>query len=147
LTYLNARTLHLLRSRNINAPLPGTIVRDARGSIVSAQYPTGASGNIYQYESSGRFNQNQFLVNLRSQFNRRFSIFANYALNKANSETDGAGTFPSDPYDFSGDYGRSLQDVRHRFVIGGNFTAPWGSTPRALCRRFIRRPVQHHHGH
>lgn len=50
LTYLNARTLHLLRSRNTNAPLPGTLVRDANGNVTSARYPTGAPGNIYQYE-------------------------------------------------------------------------------------------------
>ncbi len=126
LTYLNARTLHLLRSRNTNAPLPGTIVRDADNRIISAEYPTGAPGNIYQYESSGRLNQNQFLVNVRSQFNPRVSLFANYALNKVNSDTDGANTFPSDPYDFTNEYGRAAFDIRHRFVIGGNFTAPFG---------------------
>ncbi|MCP9495255.1 MAG: carboxypeptidase regulatory-like domain-containing protein [Pyrinomonadaceae bacterium MAG19_C2-C3] len=142
LTYLNARTLHLLRSRNTNAPLPGTIVRSADGDIVSAQYPnpTNAPGNIYQYESSGRFNQNQFIVNVRSQLNPRVSLFANYALNKANSDTDGAGTFAADPYDFTNEYGRAAQDIRHRFVIVGNFTAPYGISLSPFVTAFSGRP-------
>ncbi|MBA3442602.1 MAG: TonB-dependent receptor, partial [Pyrinomonadaceae bacterium] len=116
-TYLNARTLHLLRSRNINAPLLGV-----NGNLVR---PLGDVGNIYQYESSGRFNQNQLIFNLRSQFNRNVSVFANYALGKANSDTDGVGTFPANPYDLTGEYGRSLLDIRHRFVVGSSVTMPW----------------------
>jgi hypothetical protein len=113
-SFVNTRTLHLLRTRNINAPVGG--VR-----------PLGdALGNIYQYESSGILNQNQLIVSANTRFNPNLSIFANYTLGKANSDTDGAGTFPADNYDLSNEYGRSALDVRHRFFLGGSISAPWG---------------------
>jgi hypothetical protein len=112
-TYINAQTRRLLRSRNINAPVNG--IR-----------PIAGSGNIFQYESTGRFNQNQLLFNVRSNFVDGVSIFANYAFNKAKSDTDGAGSFPADSYDLSGEYGDALLDIRHRFVVGGSFEAPFG---------------------
>jgi hypothetical protein len=112
-TFVNAQTKRLLRSRNINAPLNG--VR-----------PVANGGNIFQYESTGRFNQNQLILNVRSNFSERFSIFSNYSFGKTKSDTDGAGSFPANSYDLSGEYGDALLDVRHRFVIGGNISAPLG---------------------
>ena len=112
-TYTFAQTRRLLRSRNINAPVGG--VR-----------PNPGAGNIFQYESTGRFNQNQLLLNFRSNFNKRVSFFGNYAFGGAKSDTDGAGTFPANQYDLSGEYGDSLVDIRHRFVFGGNVSAPLG---------------------
>jgi uncharacterized membrane protein YgcG len=113
-SYVNTRTLHLLRTRNINAPIAG--VR-----------PLGASlGNVYQYESSAILNQNQLLVNANTRFNPNFSVFANYTYGRANSNADGAGSFPADNYDLSSEYGRSGLDVRHRFFLGGSIAAPWG---------------------
>ena len=110
-TYINAQTRSLLRSRNINAPLNGV-------------QPFPGEGNIFQYESTGKFNQNQLIFNLRTRI-KDVSVFANYSLNYAKSDTDGAGTFPADQYDLSGEYGRAALDTRHRFVIGGGFDLPW----------------------
>jgi Carboxypeptidase regulatory-like domain len=121
-SYINARALHLLRSRAINAPLPGTFVP---GVLDSGVRPFG-NQNIFQYESSGRFNQNQFIVNVQNRFSRSSTIGAYYVFSKANSDTDGPGTFPANSFDLSGEYGRSSLDVRHRFVMFGNFRAPWG---------------------
>lgn len=42
------------------------------------------------------------------------------------SDTDGAGTFPANSFDLSGEYSRAVLNIRHRFVVGGSFTAPWG---------------------
>jgi hypothetical protein len=114
LSYIGARTLHVLRSRNINAPVPGTGVR-----------PFGNVGNIFQYESSGRFNQSQLIVNFNNRFSRKMSLFGNYVLNYANGDTDGVNTFPANQYDLSTEYGRSAIDVRHRFSLGGSINAPW----------------------
>ena len=115
-SYIGARTLHVLRSRNINAPVPGTGVR-----------PFGNIGNIFQYESSGVFNQNQLIVNFNNRLGRTFSLFGNYVLNFAKGDTDGANTFPANQYDLSNEYGRSAIDVRHRFTLGGAINAlPWG---------------------
>lgn len=112
-TFVNARTRRLLRSRNINAPING--VR-----------PVLNAGNIFQYESTGRFNQNQLIFNFRSNFIEDVSIFANYSFGQAKSDSDGAGTFPANSYDLSDEYGNALLDIRHRFVIGGSFAAPFG---------------------
>jgi hypothetical protein len=113
--FINARTLHVLRSRNINAPLPETGLR-----------PIAGEGNIFQYESSGRFNQQQLIVNVNNRLSQRLSLTANYVLNRARSDTDGANTFPANQYDFSGEYGRSSQDIRHRFSLFGTISGlPW----------------------
>jgi len=105
-TYTNTRALHLLRTVDATNLMPST-------------------GNVYMYESSGVLNQNQFMVNVNSRFNRRFTIFSYYMLNKAKSDTDGVNTFPGDPFDYRLDYGRAATDVRHRFVFGGAISAPW----------------------
>ncbi|MDQ3133481.1 MAG: TonB-dependent receptor, partial [Acidobacteriota bacterium] len=127
-TYINARALHLLRSRNINAPLPGSIVRDANNRIISAAFPLGAPGNFYQYESSGRLNQNQLIFGVQNRLNRNFTIFGRYSFNNARSDTDWANSFPANQYDVSTEYGRAggLLGVRHRFNLGGTINAPWG---------------------
>jgi hypothetical protein len=116
INFVNARTLHVLRSRNINAPFPGTGVR-----------PFAGQGNIFQYESSGSFNQQQLIVNLNNRLSTRFTLSANYVFNRAKSDTDGAGSFPANQYDLFGEYGRSSQDIRHRFSLFGNISGlPWG---------------------
>jgi len=79
---------------------------------------------VYQYESSGRFNQNQFILNFNSRLHRNFSLNAFYVLGKSRSDADGG--FPANPYDLSTEYGRSNGDIRHRFVMTGNIRAPWG---------------------
>jgi len=113
ISYINAQTRRLLRSRNINAPING--VR-----------PMSVAGNVFQYESTGKFNQNQLIFNFRTNFSERVSIFGNYAFGKAKSDSDGAGTFPANSYDLSGEYGDALLDIRHRFALGGNISAPLG---------------------
>ncbi|MCA1567937.1 MAG: carboxypeptidase regulatory-like domain-containing protein [Acidobacteria bacterium] len=122
-TYLRARVLHVLRSRNVNAPLPGTFVPGRRGSGVR---PFGGAGNVFQYESSGTFNQNQLIVTANNRFNRNLTFFATYVLNKASTDSGGAESFPADTYDLSTEYGRSAIDIRHHFSAGGSLTAPWG---------------------
>ncbi len=122
-SYINVRTLHTLRTRPVNAPLPGTFDPNVPNSGIR---PLGINDNVFEYESTGRFNQNQFIVNLNSRFHRNFSLTAFYVLGKANSDADGTGSFPANPYDFTGEYGRSSNDIRHRFVMNGTIRAPWG---------------------
>ncbi|PYS51675.1 MAG: hypothetical protein DMF68_03595 [Acidobacteria bacterium] len=111
-TLLSARALHLLRSLNINAPLPGTNIR-----------PLGdARGNVFQYESTGRLNQNQLILSLRNSQSSKRSIILTYLLNKAMSDTDGPETFPVNSYDLRSEYGRSDLDIRHRFLMSGVFS-------------------------
>ncbi len=110
--YIHTRSLHLLRVRNINAPLNG--VR-----------PQPTQGNLFEYESNGVLNQDQLVISANTRFSAKFSIFSNYTLSKTNSDTDGVGLFPADNYNLRQEYGRSLIDVRHRFFFGGSYTLPW----------------------
>jgi hypothetical protein len=118
--FITSRTDNVLRSRNINAPICPEQV-----NCLNAPRPDPTRGNIYQYESTGTVNQNRMNINIRSMFRPGYTLFANYSLGFSRGDTDGAGSFPAYSYDLDGEYGRSLGDIRHNFVFGGNFTLPW----------------------
>ncbi|MBK8150580.1 MAG: carboxypeptidase regulatory-like domain-containing protein [Acidobacteria bacterium] len=118
--FIVSRNIHLLRSRNINAPICATST-NCSGSL----RPNPALGNINQYESSGVLNQQQVILNFRTQVNQKISLFGNYRLGFAKSDTDGAGSSPAYAYDLTGEYGNSALDVRHNFFLGGQITLPW----------------------
>ncbi|HEX6184372.1 MAG TPA: carboxypeptidase regulatory-like domain-containing protein [Pyrinomonadaceae bacterium] len=126
-SYIGARTLHALRSRNINAPLTDATGRPLRNSLGDLLRPNMTRGNVYRFESSGVFKQHQLVVNVNNRFSRKFTLFGNYTLNFAKSDTDYAGNFPINQYDLSGEFGDSAQDQRHRVFIGGAVNAlAWG---------------------
>ena len=129
-TYLNSHGVHQLMTRNINAPLQGTYVfcpaGDSSCTPSAGVRPFGNVGNIYQFESSGLFNQNQIVSNFSVRLGTRVSLFGFYSLGFANGNTAGVGTFPSDQYDIALDYGRTAYDVRNRVVVGGSFSMPKG---------------------
>src|SRR5215210_6147077 len=136
-SYINIRTLHVLRTRPLNAPLPGTFIPGVPASgirpldcadFIPPDINPSTRCNVFAYESSGRYNQNQFIVNFNSRFHRNATMNAYYVLAKANSDADGTGSLPANPYDLSTEYGRASGDLRHRFVMTGNFRAPWGIT-------------------
>ena len=134
-SYINIRTLHVLRTRPLNAPLPGTFIPGDPDSgirpldcadFIPPDINPATRCNIFQYESSGRYNQNQFIVNINSRFHRNASLTAYYVWAKARSDADGTGSLPADPYNLTTEYGRASGDIRHRFVMRGTFRAPWG---------------------
>src|SRR4030095_381420 len=77
ITYANAHGLHLLRSQDINAPLPGTFNPLLPGSGV---FPLGSAGPVFQMESSGLYNQNQLIAFLNSRYNKKVSFSLSYVL-------------------------------------------------------------------
>ena len=120
-TYLNSRGEHALFIRNA-------------GDL--SQSP--ATSNIYEYDSSGIFRQNQLIANTRISAGRMLSLFGFYTLNYANSNAaSGSGggffgnslrssaSFLSNSLDPMADYGRAAFDVRHRAFIGGNLSLPY----------------------
>jgi len=109
--YLHTRGWHNLRSRNITAPLAGALA------------PATA---IYLYEASGVFRQNQLITSLNARVSPKLSFTGSYTLNKANSDTDGAGTFAADPYNLRPEYSRAGFDIRQRVQLNGVVSAPWG---------------------
>jgi hypothetical protein len=76
-------------------------------------------------ESSGLYNQNQLIAFLNSRYSKSLSFSASYVLNYARSDTDGLGTFPAKPYDFTGEYGPAATDVRHRVTFNGTINTKW----------------------
>jgi hypothetical protein len=114
ISYTNSHGVHQLRSNDINAPLPN-------GGL----FPLGQPNPVFLMESSGIYNQNQMVVNVNTRVNAGFSLFGFYVLNKAMSNTDGLGTFPANPYNYTGEYGPASTDVRHRATIGGSINLRW----------------------
>ncbi|HJQ23798.1 MAG TPA: TonB-dependent receptor [Blastocatellia bacterium] len=112
--YTFQRGVHLLRTRDINAPDPQTGLR-----------PSPDAGPILQFESTGLSTRNELRVTLRTNLNSRVTLFSNYILSSTHSDTDGAYTAPANSYDLADEYGRASFDQRHRFFVGGSVSLPW----------------------
>ncbi|MEO5762848.1 MAG: carboxypeptidase regulatory-like domain-containing protein, partial [Vicinamibacteria bacterium] len=65
-------------------------------------------------------------LNTRPSRTSRGTVFIRYFIGWANSDTDGAGSFPGNPNDLEAEYSRASSDVRHRMTAGGNIRARWG---------------------
>lgn len=113
-TYANSHGLHLLRSRDINAPLPG-----------SGAYPFGTTAPIFDMESAGLYNQNQLNINVNTTATRNISLSGSYVLNRAMSNTDGLSTFPANQYNLAGEYGPAATDIRQRLSLNGSLNTRW----------------------
>src|SRR3989441_1343948 len=122
LTFANSHGLHMLRSRDVNAPLTGTYDPDVPGSGV---YPLGPVGAVFLMESSGLYNQRQLIVTVNSRASKYVSLTGSYTLNHAMSNTDGLGTFPANPYSIAGEYAPASTDVHHRVNLGGAINTKW----------------------
>jgi len=123
LGFYNIRIVHVIRARDVNAPLPATITELTPNGI----RPDPTQGEINRYEASGQFNQRQFFIGFNSRFSRMFQVNGNYSLSKTTNDTDGQGgaLFPVNSYDASGEFGRSSFDIRHRFTVFGTVNLPW----------------------
>ena len=121
--FYNIRITHVIRARDINAPLPFTITELTPNGI----RPDPTKGDINRYEASGQFNQRQFFVGFNSRLSRMFQLSGNYSLSKTTNDTDGQGgaLFPVNSYDLSGEFGRSSFDIRHRFTVFGTVNLPY----------------------
>jgi hypothetical protein len=115
ITYLSSRGIHQFDTNDINALNP------ANNGL--RQNP--AAGNIFQYQSEGIFKQNQLIVNSSIRLGAKLSLIGYYTLNYGRSDTNGAGSIPSNPFNLSEDYGRAAFDVRHRVFIGGTIGLPY----------------------
>jgi hypothetical protein len=108
--YLHARGVHELASQNASYPLTGL--------------PPAGGPVVYQYFSEGVFNQNQLLVNANFRYGRWLSLFGYYALNGANGDSSGAGSFITVPHNIAADYGRTTFGVRNRLFMAGSISLP-----------------------
>jgi Carboxypeptidase regulatory-like domain/TonB dependent receptor len=102
----------LLRSRDINAPLPPFY----------AVRPNPAFGVIRQIESAGRQRGNALQFTLRGRSGHWLSGQLQYTLSHTMNNSGGLNWFPANDYDLSGEWARADFDRRHRFLVLGNAT-------------------------
>jgi hypothetical protein len=113
-SYTNSRGVHVLRSTDINAPLPGSNI-----------YPYGSPWPVYLMTSSGIYKQNQLIVSTSIKPVSSVSLYSYYVFNRAMSNSDGLTTFPANPYNYAGEYGPAATDIRHRALLGGSLQTRW----------------------
>ena len=136
--YIASRTLHALRTRNINAPICPEQV-----NCLNAPRPDPTAGNIYQYESSGTQTQQQMIVNVRAPLSQKINLWGNYRLSFAKGDTDGGGgggSFPAYSYDLSDEFSRTSFDSRHNFHFGASITLPWEISLSPMVNGYTGRP-------
>ena len=122
-TYSDIRSVRLLRSRNINAPRPGSV--DASAPWL-ADRPFPGQGNIFAYESTGFLDSRQVLVNLTYFRDKSASYWVSYTYNDSHTDAEGPSTFPASSYNLRQDYARSSLAPLHTIYWGGWMSAPWG---------------------
>jgi hypothetical protein len=129
INYVNTRGVHVLRQRDINAPigyigpLPGSDVPVDPGvrPFAGTGVP-GANEDIYQYETSGIFKQTQLTINANTRLNSHFQVQGYYVFGEAHTNANG---FPMNQYNDDLDWGRAPFDVRHRGYFGGAIGLPF----------------------
>jgi Carboxypeptidase regulatory-like domain len=109
--YTLSKGVHLLRLRNLTAP-------------VSGASDGAAAAPVLQFESTGRSLQRQVMLGLRGYISTALALHANYTFSKKHSDTDGAYTTPANSRDVSIEYGPAADDQRHQFVAGGTAQLP-----------------------
>lgn len=135
--YSMTKTLHALRTRNINAPICPDF---ATASCTGTPRPQQSLGNINEYESTGTQTSKAIAFNLQARLSTKFTLFGNYRLGFQKGDTDGAGSAPAYSYDLTGEFGRASFDVRHSFTIVGNFTLPWNVSVNPIVQANSGRP-------
>jgi hypothetical protein len=123
LTYMFNRTVHMGQTVPVNTPLPGTFDPALKLNAANGVFPYGyAAGTIFQDESGGDMRQHMIMANFNTRFSTRVSLFGNFSTAFAKDLP----STPTDPYNFSLDWGRSSFERRYNFMLMGNITAPAG---------------------
>jgi Carboxypeptidase regulatory-like domain/TonB dependent receptor len=130
--YAHLRGLHLILSRNVNAPT--LTAAEARGLGVSnLGRPDPAWGNVSRYESSGDSYYEGMFVSFNVRAAEWGAVRVSYTLSKA---IDTAGNFffssPQDSSNLRDERGLSDNDQRHRLTLSGTLEAPRTGAPGLL---------------
>ena len=137
-TYTTSRSLHTLRTRNINAPVCPNIIICPAGltdTQVRALRPNPSLGNVTLIESSGYSKTNLMFFNLRTTIGTKYTLSGGYSLSYASGDTDSLTSprfsvntvgFPAYSYDTSSEYGPSAFNARHSVFFFGSASLPWG---------------------
>ncbi|MCH8268754.1 MAG: carboxypeptidase regulatory-like domain-containing protein [Acidobacteria bacterium] len=127
-SYNFVRGIHLYRSRNLNAPLPG-----------ETEAPDPTRGNINLLESTAASSYHSLGLRVNGRIGRT-SIFVRYTYSRNYSDTDGAFSLPANNHDLRADWGRSSQDRRHSVFTGFTLQLPWNLSANTRLRANSGRP-------
>jgi Carboxypeptidase regulatory-like domain/TonB dependent receptor len=111
--YMAVRGVHLFRSRNINAPEPGT-----------GRRPDPAFLNINQIESTGFARSHAVTVSWRGRLGQIFRPYAQYVLSKTTNNTSGVFSLPANNFALQAETGPADFDQRHRLNLIGTLALP-----------------------
>ena len=118
-TYIGIHGEHVLRTVNINSPLPGTY---DPANPTSGLRPYGDAGNIFQDETNGVMNLNEFATTVNTRFSTRVSLSLAYVRMAIHTDAEG---MPSNPYDFKLDYGTASYEKKNIAQVLGSVMGPW----------------------
>src|SRR5438876_246950 len=130
--FTTVRGLHLYRTRNVNAPLPGT-----PGSTIS---PNPGFASIDQFESTGSSRSNSVTFTLRTRPSRNATVLLQYVFSHSFDDTPGLYFSPADTYDLRPEWGRSDYDRRHRLNLAAIYALPWGFSVGAIVKAYSGPP-------
>jgi hypothetical protein len=128
---------HLIGELNYNPVLPSLGPGRRPNDIASR---AGTSAPVLQFTDYGRSRYRGLAVALNKRMSHGFQFLASYTLSKAEDNTtdfliapddSGQGRNPADPlglplgFDPEQQWGPSINDQRHRFVLSGLVRLPW----------------------
>jgi hypothetical protein len=122
--YIHLRGLHIILSRNVNAPALTAAQARSLG-VANLGRPDPAWGNVSRYESSGVSYYDGMIVSYNQRAGDWATVRASYTLSKS---IDDAGNFffstPQDNSNLRDERGLSDNDQRHRLTVSGTLEAP-----------------------
>ncbi len=111
------RGTDLFRSRNINAPLPGTDLRPDPNFL-----------NINQVESSAFLHSQALTVSWRGRLGKVFQPYAQYVFSKTTTNTSGTFSVPANNYDLRAETGPA-DDFKRAWCCRSGVDCPTTSQP------------------
>lgn len=125
-SYMSLRGTHNYNSFNINAPEPGSFI--SGDPTHPGVRPLGGTGNIYQFASEGINKERRLDVEGNLNLSKKLFLWFYYSARVQKQDSDGAGSFPSRPYDLSADYASSgigNRSVGERLYSGFDYKLPF----------------------
>ncbi len=118
----DTRGVHDMRTRQINAYLPGTFNPDT--PKIPGILPFPGQGNIYLYENSAMYKELQVITSMSTRVNSHVSLNGYWSWTDYHTNANGT---PSNEYNTSQDWGRAAVP-RNRFNLIGTVGLPYGWT-------------------
>jgi len=154
-SYRFIRGLHLIRDRNLNAPLDFLSSTPRSCQIgrdpVTCLRPDPTQGNINQVETTGTSSSHTFRIGIRQRFsflnlNGSYDFDSTFNDIPSNGGSGGGNNqsnirLPADNYDLDSEWGRS--GSRHRMNVSANLRLPWGINANTIFNWNSGSPYTH----